>query len=202
MFSNTNTGSKPADPYKEKNADTDVSLKEKIEDLSSFVSDCKFGMMTTRSTTGQLVSRCMALAGKESGGIDLIVHTNTETGKTDDLESDPHTNVCFLNSSGEWASISGTTAVITDRDVVKKYYSTSLKAWVGDLGDGTHDGGPQDPRIALITVSPKQIQYTISSKNMVTMAVELAKGIITGEAAQVNKLRHISAEEVQQWRSS
>jgi hypothetical protein len=63
-FSNADTGSKPADPYKAKNLDQ-PSLKEKVEDLSKFMDSCKFGMMTTRDgKTGALVSRCMALAAK------------------------------------------------------------------------------------------------------------------------------------------
>lgn len=63
-FSNTDTDSKPADPYKEKNIDN-VSIQEKVTDLSDFVSACKFGMMTTwEGASGQLVSRCMALAAK------------------------------------------------------------------------------------------------------------------------------------------
>ena len=64
LFSNTNTGSKNADPYTAKNAD-ETSIEEKITDLSEFVSACKFGMMTTREgKSGALVSRCMALAAK------------------------------------------------------------------------------------------------------------------------------------------
>jgi hypothetical protein len=63
-FSNADTGSKPADPYKAENLDQ-TSIKEKIEDLADFISSCKFGMMTTRAgSSGALVSRCMALAGK------------------------------------------------------------------------------------------------------------------------------------------
>lgn len=63
-FSNTNTGDKPADPYKEKNIDH-ASIKDKVEDLSEFITSCKFGMMTTRDgSSGALVSRCMALAAK------------------------------------------------------------------------------------------------------------------------------------------
>lgn len=46
-FSNADTGSKPADPYKERNLD-DASIEEKVESQSEFVSNCKFGMMTTR----------------------------------------------------------------------------------------------------------------------------------------------------------
>ena len=63
-FSNADTGNKPEDPYKEKNKD-EASLKEKVEDLVAFMDKCKFAMMTTRiESTGQLVSRCMALAAK------------------------------------------------------------------------------------------------------------------------------------------
>ncbi|KAI9847615.1 MAG: BLI-3 blue-light-inducible Bli-3 protein [Sclerophora amabilis] len=196
-FSNAETGGKPADPYKAKNID-EASLKEKVEDLVSFVEACKFGMMTTRQgESGLLVSRCMALAGKEGGGVDLLFHTNTESGKTDDLTSDPNINIAFLNGSGEWASLSGKSEVITDRSMVKKYYSVALKAWIGDLGDGTHDGGPDDPRIAVIKVTAVTATYAISRRGAIGRGVEMAKGVVTGEAPSVNKLREISTEELE-----
>ncbi|TVY26037.1 Protein bli-3 [Lachnellula hyalina] len=201
-FSNTDTGSKPADPYKAKNIDN-ATIKEKIEGLTEFISASKFGMMTTRDgSSGALVSRCMALAAKEGGGVDLIFHTNTESGKTDDITSDPHTNVSFLNSSGEWASVSGTSEIITDRSVVEKYYSSSLKAWLGDLGDGKHDGGPQDPRIGVIKVTTRTATYAVSKKNAISRVAEVAQGVITGNAASVNKLREISEEDILTWRAS
>ena len=72
-FSNADTGDKPADPYKEKNLD-DASIKEKIEDLSEFISASKFGMMTTRDgSSGALVSRCMALAAKVNLPLSLLL---------------------------------------------------------------------------------------------------------------------------------
>ena len=62
-FSNADTGDKPADPYKATNKDEPSELKEKVQDLVSFMKACKFAMMTTRiGETGMLVSRCMALA--------------------------------------------------------------------------------------------------------------------------------------------
>lgn len=64
-FSNTDTGDKPADPYKLANTDTEATLEQKIEDLSKFMTSSKYGMMTTRdSETGKLVSRAMGLAAK------------------------------------------------------------------------------------------------------------------------------------------
>merc|ERR1711964_485718 len=84
-FSNADTGSKNADPYKATNKD-ETSIQEKVEDLSEFVKACKFGMITTRDgSSGALVSRCMALAAQETGGIDLIFHTNTESGRSSRL---------------------------------------------------------------------------------------------------------------------
>lgn len=62
-FSNTDTGSKPADPYVAKNLD-DPELKTKVADLLNFVDKQKFCMMTTVTPNGLLASRAMALAGK------------------------------------------------------------------------------------------------------------------------------------------
>ncbi len=56
---------KHADPYKETNLETEVTLEQKIQDLSNFMVHCKFGMMTTHdASTGNLVSRCMGLAAQ------------------------------------------------------------------------------------------------------------------------------------------
>ncbi|KAL8914768.1 MAG: hypothetical protein Q9171_000604 [Xanthocarpia ochracea] len=199
-FSNADTGDKPADPYKTANK-TEPKLKEKIEDLVNFVESCKFGMMTTRiGSSGLLVSRCMALAAKEGGGIDLLFHTNTESGKTDDLKSDPKINIAFLNPTGEWASISGEAEIVTDREVVRKYYSPTLKAWLGDLEDGTHDGGPEDPRIGVIKVFAKTATYAIATKTMLGRGMEIAKGTVTGSVPNVNKLRELSEDELEEWR--
>ncbi|KAF1356430.1 bli-3 protein [Delphinella strobiligena] len=201
-FSNADTGSKTADPYVAKNKET-PELKEKVEDLISFVEKNKFCMMTTRiASSGLLVSRCMALAAKEGNGVDLIFHSNSESGKTDDLESDNDINLAFLNSSGEWASISGKASLETDREKVRKYYSPALQAWLGDLGDGKHDGSPEDPRIILIKVNAKTAQYAISRRTAVGGLVEYAKSVATGDTAQVNKLRYLDEEEISQWRSS
>lgn len=63
----TRASTKHPDPYKEANLDTGVSLEQKIHDLSSFMTGCKFGMMTTRdAASGNLVSRCMGLAAQVS----------------------------------------------------------------------------------------------------------------------------------------
>jgi Pyridoxamine 5'-phosphate oxidase like len=98
--------------------------------------------------------------------------------------------------------VSGTSEIVTDRSVVKKYYSPTLKAWLGDLGDGKHDGGPEDPRIGVIRVTAKTATYAVARKNAISRGVEMAQGVITGKAPAVNKLREISEQEIETWRSS
>jgi general stress protein 26 len=107
----------------------------------------------------------------------------------------------FLDARGDWASISGTASIITDRSMVTKYYSPALKAWLGDLGDGKHDGSENDPRIGVIKVQARTITYALSTGTMVGRAVEMVKGAVTGEAAQVNKLRELSEEEIKSYRA-
>jgi len=86
--------------------------------------------------------------------------------------------------------------------VVKKYYSPALKAWLGDLGDGKHDGGPEDPRIGVIRVTAKTATYAITRKNAVSRGIEMAQGVVTGKAPAVNKLRELTEQEIETWRSS
>ncbi|KAI9651217.1 hypothetical protein NHQ30_001255 [Ciborinia camelliae] len=201
-FSNTNTRSLDGDPYKTQNLDS-PTLREKVEDLNTFIAACKFGMMTTRDAkTGALFSRCMAVAAKEDGGTTLLFHTNTESGKTDDLATDSHVNISFLNSSGEWASISGISSITTSPPTIQKYYTPTLQAWLGDLGDGTHDGGTHDPRIGMIKVEAKTATYALVRKSLLARGVEMASSVVTGQAASVNRLREISEGEMQTWRTS
>ncbi|KAF8421429.1 bli-3 protein [Tirmania nivea] len=200
-YSHADTGSKPADPYKETNLDH-ASLKERVEGLIQFIESHKFCLMTTRQKdTGHLVSRCMAVAALE--GINLLFHTNTESGKTDELVGDPHVNIGFLKeSTGDWASVSGTAEIISDRELVKKYYSNRLKAWVGDLGDGVHDGGPNDPRVGVIKIHVRTATYSLAQGNAITRGIEVAKGTITGKPAHVNQLRELTEGDLDTYRKS
>lgn len=175
--------------YKQKNQD-EPGVEQKVQDLVDFIKKSKFGMMTTYSAhQGTLASRCMAIAAtvsrtpkkldrtniaQEHGGIDLIFHTNTESGKTDDLEKHPEINFACSTNSGDWASVSGTAEIDADRETVKKYYSPELKTWLGDLGDGTHDGSENDPRIAVIRIKAKTATYAISISNPISRGIEVS----------------------------
>jgi hypothetical protein len=113
------------------------------------------------------------------------------------------TNMSFLDPiSGAWASISGTASVISDPAVVKKYYSPSLKAWLGDMGDGVHDGGPSDPRIGVIKLKAKLATHVVAHKGVIGRAYETVKGAVQGSVPDVNGIRELSMQELHECRFS
>ena len=92
--------------------------------------------------------------------------------------------------------------IVTDRSLVKEHYSPALKAWLGDLGDGVHDGSASDPRIGIIRVKTASVTYSVTSKNFLSRVADVAQGALTGQMPTINKLREITESEVKQWRSS
>lgn len=98
--------------------------------------------------------------------------------------------------SGAWASISGSASVLGDPSIVEKYYSPTLKAWIGDMGDGIHDGGPTDPRIGVIKLEAKTATHVVASKGLIGRAVETVKGAVQGNVPSINGIREFSKEEL------
>lgn len=98
--------------------------------------------------------------------------------------------------SGNWASLSGTASILAGPEIIQKYYTPSLKAWLGDLGDGEHDGGPTDPRIGIIRLETKLATYSIARKGLLGRAVESAKGAAKGDVPEINRIRQLSQAEL------
>lgn len=140
----------------------------------------------------------MTYSNQESGGIDLIFHTNLLSGKAMDLTVHPtEVNMSFLDPiSGAWASISGTAHLISSPEIVEKYYSPTLKAWLGDMGDGVHDGGPKDPRIGVIKLEAKIATHVHVRKGIMGRAVDEVKGAVKGDVPSINSIREMSQGEL------
>ena len=48
----------------------------------------------------------------------------------------------------------------------------------------------------------KTATYAVVRKNAISRAAEMAQGVVTGKAPAVNKLRELSEQEIETWRSS
>ncbi|KAI9495463.1 hypothetical protein BDB00DRAFT_813450 [Zychaea mexicana] len=133
---------------------------------------------------------------------DLWFFVNATSPKIKDIEANPNVNLAFhKQSTSEWISVSGKAEIVHDRSKIKQLYSVDLKPWFGDLHDGTHDGGPDDPRIALIFVTAESVHYSLKDTAAPLQIWRITKGMITGEAPKVSAERSLEEDELHHGRN-
>ena len=184
-----------ADSATDKNRDNTASTGKKLDELYRLISDIEIAMFTTRRADGQLVSRPMATQERVSG-TDLWFVTDISSHKLDELESDPHVNLAYYNmKSREYVSVAGTATITQDRNLIHELYKPDWKAWFGDEG-GDRDGGPDDPRLALVLVEAKSVEYLVTTKSRPVVLFEVAKAMVTGSTPKVGEQRTLNDREL------
>ena len=172
------------------------STTKKLDELYALIEGIEIAMFTTRRADGQLVSRPMATQERVTG-TDLWFVTDISSAKLDDLAFDSHVNLGFYNNkTREWVSVAGTGQITQDRNLIRELYRPDWKAWFGDEG-GARDGGPNDPRLALILVEAQSVEYLVVDKPRPIVLCELAKGIVTGSTPDVGEPRALTERELQ-----
>lgn len=174
---------------------TATHTTEKIDELYELIADIEIALMTTRRPDGHLVSRPMASQERDPVA-DLWFVTNIETHKTDELEHDPNVNLGYLDEdSMEWVSVSGSARISQDRELIRRLHDESWAMWFDDEG-GARDGGPDDPRLALILVDAHSAVYSKQKHSAPRTLFELAKGHLTGEQPDVAREEMVSEAEL------
>ena len=164
--------------------------QKQLDDLYGLIEKIETAMLTTRRPDGRLVSRPMSTQ-KRDAIADLWFVTDIESHKLDELAHDPHVNLGYFDTrSWEWVSVSGTAAVSTDRNRIRALYQPDWKAWFGEIDD-VRDGGPDDPRLALILVDADTVIYMKREKSKPMVLFEVAKGMVTGSRPDVGDTRRL-----------
>ena len=175
--------------------DREVPVKKKIDDLYKLVEGIEVAMVTTRRSDGALVSRPMGTQ-EHRPGADFWFVTDVESAKIEELEFDPHVSLAYFNTkTWEWISVSGTVRVSQDRALIHALYKRDWKAWFGDEG-GERDGGPDDPRYALMLVDAESVIYGKKNKPKPLALFEIVKGIATGTPPDVMDVRKVTDAEL------
>lgn len=169
--------------------------EKKLEELDELIEGIETAMFTTRRADGHLVSRPMATQ-KRIADADLWFVTNTDTHKLDEIHGDPNVNCAYYDlKSREWVSVSGVAHVSRDRHRIKTLYKPEWKAWFPEEG-GKKNGGPEDPRIALIFVEADSVTYMKSDKSRPMLLWETLKARVTGHPPEVGQVREIGGGEL------
>lgn len=97
------------------------------------------------------------MAVSKRNGPDFLYLANKHSNKMTDLAKNQEVNITFHDSSKQdWISVTGEAVTTSSEDPrIKQIYSKIVSAWFGDLGDGVHTGGPEDPRMSLIEIKAK-----------------------------------------------
>jgi len=165
-------------------------MKSELEKFYALVEDIKIAMLTTRRPDGHLESRAMANQ-KQASGADLWFVTAEGGSKLRDIEHDPHVNLAYFKSgSYEWVSVSGIASISRDRAKIRELYAPDWKAWFGQEGDPRH-GTADDPRIVLIGVDVHAAVFLEVNKPKPVVLFEVAKGWLTGEAAEPGEMHEL-----------
>ena len=176
-------------------ANASPSTTKKLDELYDLIEGIEIAMFTTRRPDGHLVSRPMATQERIEGA-DLWFVTNVDTHKLDDLALDPHVNCSYFNNrTREWVSVSGIARVSKNKARIRQLYKEDWKAWFGDEG-GDRDGGPNDPRLALILVEAELATYMKVNKPRPVVLFQVLKGIVTGSKVDIGEVKEISGAEL------
>ncbi|HVH12764.1 MAG TPA: pyridoxamine 5'-phosphate oxidase family protein [Longimicrobium sp.] len=176
-------------------AATPAPTEKKLDEMYGLVDGIEVAMLTTRRMDGHLVSRPMATQVRAPGA-DLWFVTDGETDKMDELQHDPHVNVSYYRDrTREWVSVSGTARMVTDRAKIRELYRPDWKAWFADAG-GVRDGGPDDPRLALIAVDAHSVVYMVNHTPRPVVLFEVMKGMMTGSQPDIGETHVLSGSEM------
>ncbi|KAI5363097.1 Putative general stress protein, FMN-binding split barrel [Septoria linicola] len=188
------------DPSVTKQYDNKTSTADKFKDFYALADNIKTVSFNTYRPGVGPVGRSMAVAKRT--GPDFLFLANKNSTKFRDLEANKEVQLSFRDGSKEdWISVTGEAVTLTNDDPrIKEIYSKPVSAWFGDIGDGVHDGGPEDPRMALIEVQSKYIAYWQRSTGAVGFMKEIAGATLTGGVANTGDMRELQETEIKEAR--
>ncbi|KAH8928654.1 hypothetical protein BT69DRAFT_1257148 [Atractiella rhizophila] len=197
----TSSATQDLDPFTHKAEDSHTSPQDKITKLHEILKAASTGMLVTRSSTGHLHSRAMHPASPETPtSLTLYFLANNASHKFDEIQNDHNVNVSFYDpKTTNWASYSGTATVSQDKELIKKHWHSSMKAYFGDLKDGTHKGDEHDPRVSVIEVVPNEIRFWVggSSGSGIARTATNTVNAALGKTSDLGDLFMLTENEIQ-----
>jgi general stress protein 26 len=172
-----------------------VPTEKKLEQLYELIDGIETALFTSQRPDGSLVSRPMQTQARRAG-TDLWFMTSVDSGKVTELLTHPQVNLGYYrDGTREYVSVSGRARVTQDKALIHELYKPDWKAWLGDEG-GERDGGPDDPRIALIEVEAESAHYLKATKPRLLTLFSVAKAIATGEPPKAGDMGKLNRKEL------
>lgn len=144
--------------------------------LRELLSDFDSAMLVTRTATGDLRSRPMAVADVEPGG-GLWFLTERHSGKLAEIARDDHVNVA-MQSKSKFVSISGRAVAVDDARKVAELWNETWRVWF--------PGGKDDPSLVLLKVQGTAGEYwDYSGTSGIKYLIEAGRAYLSGTKPDV-----------------
>ncbi len=145
--------------------------REETTKVAELLKDERFGLFTTITPDGTLISRPMAMQEVEFDG-DLWFFASRSSRKVAHIAANPQVNVATSGSSS-WVSLTGHAVVIDDLAKKRALWNAVVEAWFPD--------GPEDPDVVLLRVDAASAEYWDSPGGRLASAISFAKAKLTGQ---------------------
>lgn len=152
--------------------------QDNLQKLYSLIRGIKFTMLTTVDAQGHLRSRPMTTLEAEPDGY-LWFFTAIDAPKVTETRRDEQVNLGYADpADNRYVSVSGRAEVLRDRGKIRELWKPVHKAFFD---------GPEDPKLALLRITPEEAEYWDSPSNIVTQTISMVRNIITGEKPELGE---------------
>jgi general stress protein 26 len=151
----------------------ETTHQDNLHKLYELIRGIKFAMFTTVDARGSLRSRPMTTLEAEPDG-HLWFFTAIDAPKVAETRRDEHVNVGYAEpADNRYVSISGRAQVVRDPARIHALWRPAYRAFF--------PGGPDDPRLALLRVTPCEAEFWTSPSDIVTQTISMVKSYLTGD---------------------
>jgi general stress protein 26 len=150
---------------------------EELELIQRILSATRVASVTTRTASGELHSRPLAVIDRPFDGT-VWFFTQDPSSKTSDVESDRHVNVAYSDGK-EYLSLAGTASVSRDPAMIDELWNPFAEAWF--------ENGREDPTVALLRVDASSAEYWHNDKPAVARVIEVVKSLVTKRQPDVGE---------------
>ncbi len=159
--------------HDEDNHIQDLSGAEAIQKMKELAEAARTCFFTTLTDSRPLPTRPMALQTVESDG-SFYFFSAASSNKNDQLQQDSNVQLFFANNgSSEYLSVYGTASISQDKEKIKELWNKFAEIWF--------QGGPDDPDVTIIAVTPQEARYWDTKHNKVVQWAKLAASMVTGK---------------------
>ena len=148
---------------------------EDISKIAELAKKARVAVLTTIDSSGQLVSRPLAMQDTEFTG-ELWFFTQDPSPKVDDITAHDSVNVSFESGNG-WVSIAGTASISHDQAKIDELWNKYAEAWF--------EKGREDPTIALIRVDATTAEFWSADEPRGVTLLRMVGALVTGGTPDV-----------------